>query len=232
MEVIKCQAEIVKIMKHTPRVKVFRMRPETKIAFVPGQFVMLSADGLQNLNKTLVKRSYSIASKPTDEDIEVCIAKVDGGAFSGKIHEMKEGEKLNIEGPYGRFRLKDNENDIVMVAGGAGIAPMMSMLRTLFESKAGQKIHLFFGVRSPEEIIYREELSAMARQHENFELIIGFSEEAEVGLRGNIHEVIRMHGLSPGKDTYVCGPPAMVKAVREVLAELKFSKEDIQAEQW
>lgn len=231
---IKCNAQIIKIVQETPRVKVFRLKPEEPLAYIPGQFMMISIDGLTNLNGTLLKRSYSIASKASDDYLEFCIARMENGTMSQKMHAMKEGDFVHVEGPYGNFKMKDNDAPIILIAGGSGISPIMSMLRTLFERKATQQIQLFFGVRNPEEIIYIDELSDYAKNHANFELIIGFSDpglDIEERLSGYIHEVVRKHDPSP-KDCYICGPPQMIKAVKEVLEELHFEKERIQIDQW
>lgn len=228
-ETIRCKAEITKIIKETPRVKVFRLKPERKLPFIPGQFVMLGIDGITNLNGTLLKRSYSIASSPLKDYIELCIAKMENGIISGKMHSIKEGESVNAEGPYGNFKLNENsDNDILFIAGGSGIAPIMSMIRDLFEKKTERKMQLFFGVRSPEEIIYKEELEKYLKK-ENFELIFGFSDEGEQGF---IHKVIEKHEIKTDNDCYICGPPIMVKHVREVLINKGFEKEKIMVDQW
>ncbi len=233
---VKTNAKITTIIQETPRVKAFRLSPETPFSFIPGQFVQLSIEGLNNLNGTPLKRSYSIASKPTDPYIELCIAKMDNGLMSERLHAMNGGETVVIEGPYGNFRLKDNDRDIVMIAGGSGISPIMAMLRSLFENNTGQKIQFFFGVRNPQEIIYKEELLKMSDDNINFELIVGYSQNSQIGpnnLQGYIHEIVRRNNLSPeNKDVYICGPPIMVNAVKETLAQMNFSKEQIQVDQW
>ncbi len=228
-EATQCKAEIIEIIQETPRVKIFRIRPETPISFIPGQFLMLSLDGINNPNGTPLKRSYSIASKPSDSHIELCIAKMENGIISGKMHSMKTGEFVSIEGAYGNFKLKETDNDIILIAGGSGISPIISMIRSLFEGNAPNKIKLFFGVRNPNEIIYEEELEEY-QESGNFEMVLGFSDYGEDGF---IHNVIGQHEINPEKkDVYVCGPPLMVNAAREALIKKGFKKEEIMVDQW
>lgn len=230
------KAKVLEIVNETPRVKLFRLEMPNGFNFVPGQFLMASIDGLYGKEGALVKRSYSIASSPLDKDyIELCITRADQGTFSVAMHELDTGDTVNISGPYGVFSLKlPVPENATFVAGGSGIAPIRSMLRTLCSSSpVPDGLRLFYGFRSPHEFIYRDELQGYAdKQKLSLHTTIDKPAEGWTGDIGFVPEILPKYCDYKKSDVYICGPPVMVPATIKVLAGIGFDEKRIYREQW
>lgn len=237
---ISFKSQIVKIEQNTPRVKVFKLKIPENIDFKykSGQFVTLSIDDFFDKEKgILMKRPYSIASSPLQNDcIELCISWAHPGGFSDKMHQLKEGDIVNVSGPYGIFTLKPLTEDLTFIAAGSGIAPLMDMVRTIFLDKTAKNIWLFFGFRYPEDFIYKNELTELAQNNKNFHLITSISApdvKEWSGERGRINFVLPKYIKNAKKrEFYLCGPPPMIEDTTKVLAELGANKKRIYIEKW
>ncbi|MBI2575030.1 oxidoreductase [Candidatus Woesearchaeota archaeon] len=233
------RAGVLEIVNETPRVNLFRLERPKGFSFVPGQFLMASIDGLYGREGALVKRSYSIASSPLDKDyLELCITRADNGLFSVAMHELDTGDVVNISGPYGVFSLKlPVPENATFIAGGSGIAPIRSMLRTLCSSPAPNAapngLRLFYGFRTPHEFIYRDELQGYAKKKK---LVLHTTIDAPAdnwgGDVGFVPEILPKYSDYAKSDAYICGPPVMVPAAIKVLSGLGFDGKRIYREQW
>jgi ferredoxin-NADP reductase len=146
-------------------VKTFRFRPpdggQIPFDYLPGQFLTLhiAPQGIPT------KRSYTIASTPTWRDrIEITVKREDHGLVSRWLHdELKIGSEVEIEAPNGTFFFTGKEADsIVLIGGGVGITPMMSVARYLTETTWPGKVHPILGFRGPRDFIFRTEVAALA----------------------------------------------------------------------
>src|SRR5690349_22269365 len=152
-------------------------------AFVPGQFVQihfLYADG------KATKRSYSVAtvgdgSAAPVERVEIAVSYVEGGAATALLSNLEEGGSVDASGPYGRFCLMDADANrrYLLVGTGTGVTPYRAMLPQLAQVMAqrGVEVVLFFGARTPAELIYGEDFYAFAAAHPNFRFVPCFSRE-------------------------------------------------------
>ena len=148
---------ISKIIDETPLVKAFRVElpSDVNINFYPGQFFMVSFVDDPEIK---VSRAYSIASSPLNKEyLEIALDKV--GPFTTKLFAMKEGDLLKFKGPYGKFYFNEEiKNNLVLIAGGTGITPLMGITRYCNDKKLSNKIKFIYSVRSSEDIIYNDEL--------------------------------------------------------------------------
>ncbi|MBI3052297.1 hypothetical protein HYY74_07655 [Candidatus Woesearchaeota archaeon] len=227
------KAKLLETIQETPRVKLLRFARPASFDFKPGQFITASIEGLKGPHGETVKRSYSIASSPHDKDyIELCVARAETGLFSNALHKHKHGEEVIITGPYGVFQLREPVHpNTTFVAGGSGIAPIRSMIRT--HMHRGEKTNLFYGFRSPEEFIYRKELTQLAAKGK-IKLFLTIDKPAK-GWKdevGYVSELPAKHANYEKTDAYICGPPAMVTATIKALTELGFDQKRIYREQW
>ncbi len=190
-------------------------------------------------------RAYSMASHPAENEIimlNVRIAtppwdraknafmKVNPGVCSSYIFSRKPGDKVFISGPYGEFFIKDTENEMMFIGGGAGMAPMRSHIFHLFNTlKTGRKASFWYGARSRREIFYEEHFRAIEKQFPNFTFHIALSEPKSEdnwdGYTGFIHQVILDNYLTNNDapediEYYLCGPPMMNEAVFKMLYDL------------
>jgi Na+-transporting NADH:ubiquinone oxidoreductase subunit F len=200
---------------------------------------------LKMKNSEETYRAYSMASHPAENEIimlNVRIAtppwdrtkntfmNVNPGVCSSFIFSRKPGDKVFISGPYGEFFIKDTENEMMFIGGGAGMAPMRSHIFHLFNTlKTGRKASFWYGARSRREIFYEEHFRAIEKKFPNFTFHIALSEPKSEdnwdGYTGFIHQVILDNYLTNNDapediEYYLCGPPMMNEAVFKMLYDL------------
>jgi Na+-transporting NADH:ubiquinone oxidoreductase subunit F len=142
-----------------------------------------------------------------------------------------------VSGPYGHFFVADTENEMIFVGGGAGMAPMRAHLfDQLVCRRTRRKVSFWYGARSRRELFYVEDLDRLQAEHENFRWVAALSEprpeddwRGEVGF---IHEVLHRRYLAGHPhpedcEYYLCGPPLMVKALRNLLDDLGVDPERV-----
>ncbi len=197
-------------------------------------------------------RAYSMANHPAENNIimlNIRIATppwdrakggfmdVNPGVCSSYIFSRKPGDKVMISGPYGEFFIKDTDNEMMFIGGGAGMAPMRSHIFDQFKTKRTQrKATFWYGARSKREIFYEKDFTEIAEEFDNFEFTIALSEPKEednwTGKTGFIHQVIYDEYLSKHEapediEYYLCGPPMMIAAVKKMLYELGVPDENV-----
>lgn len=190
-------------------------------------------------------RAYSMANHPAEGNIvmlNIRIAtppwdrvaggfmKVNPGICSSFIFSRKPGDKVTVSGPYGEFFIKETENEMMFIGGGAGMAPMRSHIFHLFHTvKTGRKVTFWYGARSKKEIFYEDHFRAIEKEFPNFKFTIALSEPLPEdnweGSTGFIHQVIHDEYLSKHEEPedieyYLCGPPMMNDAVTKMLYDL------------
>jgi sulfite reductase subunit B len=210
-------ARITSITRLTPKEKLFEFRIIDKTVreafdFNAGQFVELSIFGVG-------EAPISISSAPSKQGfIELCIR--ESGSVTGAIHNMQCGDVVGIRGPFGRgFPFEQMKNhDIVLVAGGLGIAPLKSLINHIHDERhAFGKVTILLGARNPSEILFRQEFE-MWKHRNDFDLYITVDQpdddwDGEVGLVTRLFDKL---DINPTK-TYgaICGPPVMYRFVVE-----------------
>ena len=225
--------------------KVFRFKlpPGGELSFAPGQFVMLSLPGLVDSNGRKIAKAYSIASSPLQQGIiELCIVHYPNGTLSAPLFKLKAGDEAIITGPYGMFQMKPPiQKGTVFIAGGTGISPLMSMLRSSYTDSSKEKLWLFYSVSEPGKILFKEELLGYQKNN-GLQLVVSTSNSDPdwEGDKGRATDTFPKHlprlqqdGVkSEERQFYVCGPPVMVTDTIKMLEQLGFRKENIHKEQW
>ena len=190
--------------------------------FFPGQYVDIGIPGSEDT------RSFSMAnvSAKTSGQLEFIIKCYPGGRFSEFLATSVDvGDELPLTGPFGVFTLRDSPAELVFVGGGAGMAPILSVLRSLAERDPQRKATYYYGARGRRDLCFEAELQALAQQLPNFTYVPALSEpgpdDAWEGEVGFVTDVVRKHEHDLRKsDAYVCGPPPMVEAALTVLTDL------------
>ena len=230
----KYTVTVGKIVTLSDTVKLFRLQFDKDVifSFIPGQFVIVShvVDGNE------VKRSYSISSAPANKGyLEIVIRRKDNGEMTPWMHSLSEGMKLEIQGPFGRFNIKDKTRDFVFIAAGAGIAPFRGMIADYLENGGKNETMLIFGFRSEKDFFFKEEFEDLANRYKNFKLVPTASRPGPKwnGEHGRVNVILGKY-IKPGtnKDVYLCGPSAMVEDTIRALTGIGFAKEQIYFEQW
>ena len=186
--------------------------------------------------KALVKLNIRIATPPWD-NVKKEFMKVRPGICSTYIFTRKPGDKVTISGPYGEFHIKDTNNEMVYIGGGAGMAPLRSHIFHLFHTLGtNRKVSYWYGARSLREMFYEDEFRAIEKLFPNFTFNLALSEPLPednwTGYKGFIHQVLFDNYLSKHDEPedieyYFCGPPVMNNAVVKMLDCLGVPPENI-----
>ncbi|HEY4853929.1 MAG TPA: FAD-binding oxidoreductase [Streptosporangiaceae bacterium] len=218
-------AEVVSIdpVTHDMRHLVLQLVEPEEIKFFPGQYIDITVPG------TEATRSFSMANTSSRESgrLEFVIKVYPDGLFSHFLDsQLAVGDRLNITGPFGVFTLREgHDTDLIFVGGGAGMAPILSLLRSMAERGIERKATFYYGARGRRDLCFEEELRALEETLPAFRYVPALSEPAEgdgwVGEVGLITDVVQRHeaGLK-GAHAYVCGPPPMVEAAMPLLTRL------------
>jgi propane monooxygenase reductase subunit len=208
---------------HDMRHLVLRLVEPQEINFFPGQYVDIAVPG------TGATRSFSMANTSSRESgrLEFVIKVYPDGLFSHFLDtRLAIGDRLDLTGPFGAFTLRDGPDaDLIFVGGGAGMAPILSLLRSMAERGIRRKATYYYGARRRRDLCFDKELRALEESLPGFRYVPALSEpvdsdgwDGEVGL---ITDVVKRHESDlKGAHAYVCGPPPMVEAATVLLTML------------
>jgi toluene monooxygenase electron transfer component len=207
----------------THDISEFAFEIEGPDEFSPGQYALLGLDGVD------APRGYSMSNLPGDGVWRFQIKRVPGGEATGALFDrLAPGAEVAIDGPYGTAYLRESaERDLLLIAGGSGLSPMVSIARAAARSPAlaGREIHFLYGCRTPADICGEDMLAALAGYGERLFYRAAISEPAPgdgwEGATGFIHDVAReaFGARLADMEVYFAGPPAMAAALQRMLHE-------------
>jgi propane monooxygenase reductase subunit len=208
---------------HDMRRLVLRLVEPREIKFFPGQYVDIAIPG------TGATRSFSMANTSSRDSghLEFVIKVYPDGLFSRFLDtRLAVGDRLDLAGPFGVFTLREGDDaDLVFVGGGAGMAPILSLLRSMAERGIRRKASYYYGARRRRDLCFEEELRTLERSLPGFRYVPALSEPAEEdawdGEVGFVTDVVKRHESDlKNAHAYVCGPPPMVEAAMPMLTGL------------
>ncbi len=214
--VMRCR--VVELEGLTHDIKGLRLTIEAggPFKFSAGQYAQLEfGPGLS--------RHYSMASTPEALELVFHVRHMPGGRTSSHVAErLRVGDKVKVSGPLGVSYLRDqHQGPVLLVAGGSGLAPMLSILETRLARGGTARVALYFGVRSERDLYHEARLKELAALHPNFRYHVVLSEQKGAKGRryGLVHEAVAAD-WQEGEDlvAYLAGPPVMVEAASELLA--------------
>jgi benzoate/toluate 1,2-dioxygenase reductase subunit len=207
-----------------------RVPKALRLKFLAGQYSRIKVPGTDEW------RSYSMASGEHEQGrLSFLIRVLPTGVMSDYLrHEARAGQMLEMEGPIGGFVLDPCERPHILVAGGTGLAPMLSMLDKLRLVRPTPPVLLVFGCVADVDLFMTDELEARTGFMPSLQVRIALEKPGEATgvVRGNPVEVITVDDVPPGSVAYLCGPPGMVAAAERRLVELGIEAEDVHAEQF
>ncbi len=232
------QGEVERIENLSENTREFSLKviDEQQFDFVPGQFITLD---LPVSDKRLNRwRSYSLADMPDGNNIKLCISKMEGGLGTTYLFdEVRPGSVLKFKGPDGNFVLPEKiESDLVFVCNGTGVAPFRSMIKHIYRNNLiHSKIHLIFGGRTIDNILYREEFEQLASEQKEFDYDVAISREdvSDNGFySGYVHQIyLEKYGQLDDQIFFLCGWTEMIdEAVANLLLKLGADKSQIKYE--
>lgn len=195
-----------------------------------------------------ITRAYSLANYPDEKGIATLIvrlaipppdapASAPSGVVSSYLFKVRPGDEVTVSGPFGHFFATETDNEMIYVGGGAGMAPLRSQIFDQLKClRTTRKISFWYGARNRRELFYVEDFDRLQAKHQNFRWIVALSEprpeddwQGEIGF---IHQVLydrylANHPSPEDCEYYLCGPPAMISAVRTLLDELGVEPESI-----
>lgn len=205
---------------------VFRAPEPARVAFKPGQYVLIEPV----IDGRCVQRCYTISSPPSRPwTFSITVKRVPGGLVSNWLHDhMQPGESLTLRGPRGDFNYIDRPaGRMLLLSGGSGITPVLSMTRWLHDTAADVDMVFVHSARTPRDIIARRELEALAARNPGLRVAFVCAESGSLdgwdGPTGHLDQDL-LQRLVPDlstRTTYVCGPEAYMEAVRKVVADLR-----------
>ena len=216
------KSQITNVIRLTSMEKLFHVRisddaERERFTFMPGQFVMVEVPGYGEV-------PISISSSTSNKGyIELCIRKA--GTVTNALHRAHRGAKIGIRGPFGTYFPMEQmeDNSILLIAGGLGLAPLRAPIYYVTENRAEFKdVHILYGTRSCEQLLFDYQYDSWRRIDDvNIEIIVEEPDEAWDGPVGMITELLDNVQVDPNA-TYaiVCGPPVMFKFVCQRLNEM------------
>lgn len=228
-------AQIVAITSATPSICALRLAtPDPAFRFLPGQWVDFSieVDGARHT------AGYSITTSPIHQgEVELAIKASTRHPVARWVHERAAvGDRVRVSQGQGPFvYLPEMSDNIVLIGGGVGVTPLLSIFRHVRDAQLSTRVNLVYSVSASCEILFRDELEATARTHDNLHASITVTQpDADWhGLTGRI-DPVKLHALEAPDDTlyYLCGPRGMIEDISTLLHDLGVPMSRIIFEKW
>ncbi|ONF43782.1 NADH oxidase [Marinobacter lutaoensis] len=194
----------------SPTAIELKLTAEADIGFLPGQYVNLRIPGTEET------RAYSFSSRPGSRQLSFLIRNVPGGLMSSwLVGQARTGDRLILTGPMGVFYLRPPERPVLMLAGGTGLAPFLSMLASLQTTGCQHPVHLVYGVTHDDDLVGLDALERFAASMPffSFKTVVA-SDQSAHPRKGYVTAHLEDAPIRDGDvDVYLCGPPPMVEAV-------------------
>ncbi len=233
------QLRVGSIVKETPSVKTFRLLPSPNdrflpFTFVPGQFLNVAFW----IGGARMNRSYSISSSPTQREyVDLTVRREPRGAVSRHIDDLlKVDDKIEAGGPVGKFTFTGTEADsIVLISGGVGITPMVSITRYLTERSWAGDIFFIYACRTPADFIFADEVAALQRRNPKLRVAVAMSRSEGTdwkGHRGRLTKELLTQTVPnlASRRIHLCGPPSMMDSTKAILTELGVPPDQVKTE--
>lgn len=231
-------ADATGLVDETARVRTIELDAPGWPGHLPGQHVdvrLTAEDGYQ------AQRSYSIATPADRTRLAITVERVDDGEVSPYlVGELRPGDKLELRGPIGGYFVWEASRGgpLLLVGGGSGLVPLMAMLRERVRTGSWIAVRLLVSSRSWDDVVYRAELEAIAREQLGVEIVYALTRSQPAGWTGYSRRVDRAMlaevAWPPGDRPlcYVCGPTGFVEAVAAGLVELGHAPDMVRTERF
>jgi glycine betaine catabolism B len=226
-------ATIKNITQATPTIKTLRIEPQGEFSFKAGQWI----DFYANLVGERKVAGYSMTSSPlTRGYFDLAVKNVGENPVTKHIHtNAYEGEIVHVDGGNGEiFYEAGAAKNVILLAGGIGISPHMSIFRFIAEGDTASAT-LVYSASSPAELIFREEIEATTRSNPRMKALLTVTDETD-SWQGRVGKIdaalVREAGIDPEALYYICGPPAMIHELVDTLRTLGIRRKQMRYELW
>jgi len=227
--VIIIELPVIETRQETPTIKTIKLG-KNDLDYKPGQYMMMELETGDDENI----HPLSIASSPT-EDFLLFSTKISGSSFKKKFNVLGIDDKIKIKGPMGMFILKEDAKNIVFLGGGIGITPFRSIIKYATDKKLAIKLTLLYSNRNPDEICYKDEWPIMERQNPNLKVVHTITDYPSwEGRKSRINKSMIKEFCNDLSNTlfYICGPPAMVDGLSQLLNSMSVTKQNVKIEKF
>ncbi len=224
-------ATLAEIEPVAPGTLVYRYALGEPRPFLPGQFFNVAVPGA----RPRPERSYSVYSDAADPSrLDFCIKLVPGGAASEMYARARAGDVHALRGPFGHFTLRPDPEDIVFACTGTGIAPFRPMLLDAARRRDPRRMRLYFGVRREEDLFMLGDLERFRADLPDFaaKLCLSQPSPAWTGRRGRVTDALANDYPAPAERFYLCGNPAMIDEVRDILRARGVERQRVHSEKY
>lgn len=221
-------ARLISYTDLAPAIRHFTFEVDEVLSFQAGQFASLAA----TIGGRVITRAYSLATAPRgDNRFEICLNRVEDGAFSPHLFELRVGDSVELKGILGTFGWREPAADAFLVATGTGIVPFRAMLQQGTE----RGVTLIYGARFAENLVYADEFRALAAREANFRFVptVTRPEAGWTGATGRVQPLL-LEAMGERRDAqvYVCGLREMVDSVRALCKERGLERRQIVYEKY
>jgi Na+-transporting NADH:ubiquinone oxidoreductase subunit F len=229
------EVEFIKELTYDIKLVRFKLIEPNEIEFKAGQYIQLYTQPYADVKES-VSRAYSIASPSFEKNhVELMIRLIPDGISTTWVHQhVRQHDHVKLVGPMGDFYLRDGDEEIVMVAGGSGMAPMVSLLHHIEQESIQRKITYFFGAVTKKDLFYLDEMKSFEQRLPSFTFVPALSApepdddwEGETGLITVALEKYLQSNKQNNRQGYLCGSPGMIDACIEVMKNNGISDEQI-----
>lgn len=229
--------KIIKLIQENKEIRTFQLVPleGDALDFKAGQFVVVSANIMNDETLLSVKRAYSIANTKNEEHLDITVKHLEGGLMSTYLMTLKEGDILDVTGPFGIFTFEQHMTDLVLIAGGIGIVPIMGIIRCVLSRKKASTVKLFYSVKTQDEVVFEEELKALSKDNPSFEYLIATTRDKCTlencsSTRINMEFFNRLIKDVDVHHYFICGSPRFVDGMKDILIAEGVEEKNIKAE--
>jgi ferredoxin-NADP reductase len=227
------KGKLIGIIQRTATIASFRILPEERVDFLPGQFLELIFDE-NNLSNKELNKYLSFSASPTKDYIEVT-KRLSNSLFSQRLKGLKAGDRLTFKAPFGNCVLKDEYKKIAFLIGGIGITPVISMIEYIMEKKLDIDAVLFYSNRTEDDIAFRKELDdyqPKCCKLKIFYTVTDCQPKDNRCLAGHIDKSLLESKIKDVQERifFTFGPPGMVEAMKNICLGLNCTKENIKTE--
>jgi len=224
---VESEVKIKEIIQRTYNVKSFRLGVDNGIDFKAGQFLQVTLQ-----NDPQLKRYLSISSSPSEKGHIEFTKKITESDFSMMLTILKPSDYVKIKYPFGNFTLDETSKKIAFLSGGIGITPIRSICKFVVDKNIGTDMVLIYANRTINDIAFREDFDQMQKQYPKVKVVHVLSEPSGelISRAGRVNSQVIKEDIPdyPERRFYLCGPPAMVEAMKKILSEeLILPKENI-----
>lgn len=223
------ELKIKEIIQRTHNVKSVRLETKEKVDFKAGQYMIIT---IKSDDKD-ISRYLSISNSPTEKGYIEFTKKLTDSDFSRTLKLLKVGDTVKVRYPFGKFTFDGEYEKIAFLSGGIGITPIRSITKYVVDKKLGTDMVLIYGNQCIDDIVFRDDFDLMQKESPKFKVIHVLNDDTKCDIPvrvGFITKDIVMDDLPDYADRkfFICGPPAMVDAMKRILLEgLGLSKECI-----